>query len=222
MPSPEPHVAPGAAQAPRAAADQPDEHGAEASVRKRQSAPRTLFEAKPPSPFISVVNNGWMMMAAVLVVAYLFATLFPTLGGLLLIGAPLAVLGAVSLAAFQVRKVRLTVTDELVRVSNAKTGRAADRSEVRSAVLVESLARKRFGPRTTDLILLDRDGRCALLLNGNLWPVAILERVIELLPTVPLERIGGRQTPLTLAARYPKILQNTDNSHRFQPKPRMY
>ena len=71
-----------------------------------------------------MVNNGWMMMAAVLVVAYLFATLFPTLGGLLLIGAPLAVLGAGSLAACQVRKVRLTVTDEIVRVSNGKTGMA--------------------------------------------------------------------------------------------------
>ncbi len=183
---------------------------------------RTLLDVRAPSPFVSVLITGWLMIFAVLALAYLFATLFPAIGGLLLIGAPVAVLGAMGIAAFRVSRIRLTVTSEIVRVSDGKNGHAADRSEVRSALLVESLARKRFGRRTTDLILLDRDGRCALLLSGRLWPPAILEQVIALLPTVPLERLEGRQTPLTLAARYPKILQNSDGSHHYQPKPRTY
>jgi hypothetical protein len=133
-----------------------------------------------------------------------------------------AVLGAMAIAAWRVSRIRLTVTDEVVRVSDGKNGQAADRSEVSSALLVESLARKRFGRRTTDLILLDRDGRCALLLSGRLWPEAVLERVIGLLDTVPLTRLEGRHTPQTLAARYPKILQNSDGSHHYQPKPRKY
>lgn len=177
---------------------------------------------RAPSPFVSVLNTGWPMIAIVLAAAYVFATLFPALGGLLLIGAPVAVLGAMSIAAWRVGRVRLAVTTEVVRVSDGKAAKAADRSEVRSAVLVESLARKRFGRRSTDLILLDRDGRCALLLSGSLWPPANLEQVIELLDPVPVMRLEGRQTPLTLAARYPKILQNSDGSHRYQPKPRTY
>jgi hypothetical protein len=180
------------------------------------------LEVRAPSPFVSVLITGWPMIVLVLAGAYLFATLFPAIGGLLLIAAPVAVLGAMGLAAWRASRIRLTVTDEVVRVSDGKTGHAADRSEVRSAVLVESLARKRFGRRTTDLILLDRDGRCALLLSGQLWPPAILEQVIDLMPTVALKRLEGKQTPLTLAARYPKILQNSDGSHRYQPKPRKY
>ena len=62
------------------------------------------------------------------------------------------------------------------------------------------------------MILLDRDGRNALLLSGLLWPPAVLEQVINLMPEVPVERLAGTQTPYTLAARYPKILQNTDGS----------
>ncbi len=188
----------------------------------RSARPRTLLAVRAPSPFVSVLITGWPVIAIVLAASYLFATLFPALGGLLLIGAPVAVLGSMGIAAWRVSRIGLTVTDEVVRVSDGKNGHAADRSEVRSALLVESLARKRFGRRTTDLILLDRDGRCALLLSGSLWPPAILEQVIDLLPTVPLERLEGRQTPLTLAARYPKILQNSDGSHRYQPKPRTY
>ncbi len=183
---------------------------------------RTLLDVRAPSPFVSVLITGWLMIFAVLALSYLFATLFPAIGGLLLIGAPVAVLGAMGIAAFRVSRIRLTVTSEVVRVSDGKNGHAADLSEVRSALLVESLARKRFGRRTADLILLDRDGRCALLLSGQLWPPAILEQVIALLPALPLERLEGRQTPLTLAARYPKILQNSDGSHRYQPKPRTY
>ena len=193
-----------------------------AAVSESGSTRRTLLDVRAPSPFVSVLITGWPMIVVVLALAYLFATLFPVIGGLLLIAAPLAVLGAMAIAAWRIGRIRLSVTDEVVRVSDGRTGHAADRSEVRSAVLVESLARKRFGRRTTDLVLLDREGRCALLLSGSLWPPAVLEQVIALLGSVPLDRVEGRQTPLTLAARYPKILQNSDGSHRFQPKPRMY
>ena len=48
-------------------------------------------------------------------------------------------------------------------------------------MLVARLARRWLEPRTTDLILLDRTGRCALLLSGRLWPPAVLEEVLELI-----------------------------------------
>ena len=81
-----------------------------------------------------------------------------------------------------------------------------------------SLARRRFRARTTDLILLDRDGRTALLLSGTLWPPAVLERVIDTLGPVPVERVTGKQTPASLAARYPRILQTTAGVHQGRPR----
>ena len=78
--------------------------------------------------------------------------------------------------------------------------------------------RRWWSPRTTSLILLDRDGRTALLLSGLLWPPAVLEQVIELMPDVPLERLEGKQSPSSLAARYPMILENTDGSDKGPPR----
>ncbi len=219
--APDPVLGPSADHGEPAAPD-PSREAGRPAANPSGAAHRTELEVRTPSPFVSVLITGWPMIALVLAAAYLFATLFPAIGGLLLIAVPVAVLGAMGLAARRASRIRLTVTDEVVRVSDGKTGHATDRSEVRSAVLVESLVRKRFGRRTTDLILLDRDGRCALLLSGQLWPPAVLEQVIDLLPATPLERLEGKQTPLTLAARYPKILQNSDGSHRYQPKPRTY
>jgi len=155
-----------------------------------------------------VLANGWPTVLLVLVVAYLFAMFFPTLG------APLGVFAALAAATMRARNIRLTVTDEVLRVTSGKDGFATDREHVHSAVLVESFARRRIGIRTTDLILLDQEGRTALLLSGLLWPPATLERVIDLLSGVPVERVEGRQSPESLALRYPKILQRSDGSDR--------
>jgi hypothetical protein len=137
---------------------------------------------------------------------------FPALGGLLLIVTPIAVVAALVAAGMRARKIRLTVTEDVIAVSSGKSGIACDRSHVQSAVLVEDFVRRRLGPRTESLILLDRDGKTALMLYGLLWPPAVLQRVIALMPDVPLERIEGKQTPESLAVRYPNILQNTDGT----------
>ena len=161
-----------------------------------------------------MLANGWPMILLVLVVAYLFAMFFPALGGLLLIGAPLGIFAALAAATMRARNIRLTFTDEVIRVTSGKEGFATDREHVHSAVLVESFARRRIGIRTTDLILLDQQGRTALLLSGLLWPPALLERVLDILAVVPVERVEGRQSPDSLALRYPRILQRTDGSDR--------
>ena len=155
--------------------------------------------------------TSWPVTFAVLLAAYLFALLFPSVGALMLIAAPVAVGGALLLAANAARKIRLTVTEEEVRVANTKAAIACDRSHVVSAVLVESLARRWLEPRTTDLILLDRTGRCALLLSGRLWPPAVLEQVLGLI-TPEIIRLTGKQTPLSLAAKFPHILENMDGT----------
>ncbi len=156
--------------------------------------------------------NSWPLIVGVLLLSYLVAVFFPAIGGLLLIVMPVAVVAALVAGGFRAKKIRLTVTEDMIKVSNGKDGNACDRSHVQSAVLVESFARRRWSPRTETLILLDRDGRNALLLSGFLWPPAVLEEVIDLMPDVPVERLEGTQSPDSLAARYPKILQNTDGN----------
>ena len=173
-----------------------------------------LLDVSTPQPMKAMAFNSWPVIAAVLIASYLVAVLFPAIGGLLLITVPIAVIAALVLGGFQAKKIRLTVTEDMIKVSNGKTGNACDRSHVHSAVLVESFARRKWSPRTTTLILLDRDGRNALLLSGLLWPPAVLDQVIDLMPGVPVERLEGTQSPYTLAARYPKILQNTDGTDK--------
>jgi hypothetical protein len=169
-----------------------------------------LLEVGVPQPMRSMLFNSWPLILLVLAASYLFAVFFPALGGLLLIGTPIAVVAAVVVAGIRARRIRLTVTEDIISVSNGKAGFACQRGQVHSAVLVENFARRKFSPRTETLILLDRDGRTAMLLSGLLWPPAVLEQVLDLMPGTPLERLAGKQSPESLALRYPKILQNTD------------
>jgi hypothetical protein len=169
---------------------------------------------RAPHPVRSVFSTGWPMILLILVVAYLFALFFPALGGLLLIAAPLAVFAAFAAAVLRARNITLWVTDEVIRVTSGKAGNACDREHVEKAVLVEDLAHRRLVPRTEDLILLDRDGRTALLLSGLLWPPAVLEQVIDLIRPVPVERVEGKQTLASLSSRYPRIAQRTEGIHR--------
>jgi len=169
-----------------------------------------LLDVPAPHPVRSMLILGWPMILAVLIPSYLVAILFPVLGALLLIGAPLAVLAAFGVAAIRARKTRLTVTDEVLRVTNGVAEIACARAHVDIAVLVDSLSRRRLAPRTTDLILLDHNGRTVLLLSGLLWPRAVLEQVITVITPAAVERVTGQQTPASLAARFPNILQNAD------------
>ena len=89
---------------------------------------KTLLKVNTPRPTAAVFSTAWPAILLVLVVAFLFAMLFPVLGVLLLVTAPPAVLIAFAVAAFKARKIRLTVTDEVVRVSNGKAGYACDRA----------------------------------------------------------------------------------------------
>jgi hypothetical protein len=171
-----------------------------------------LFDIAAPHPIRSMFVTSWPVIFSVLLIGYLFALLFPSVAALMLFAVPIAVGAALLIAAAAARKIRLTVTDLEVRVANNKAAIACDRSHVVSAVLVESLARRWLEPRTTDLILLDRTGRCALLLSGRLWPPAVLEQVLGLVEPEDIVRVPGKQTPRSLAARFPNILQNMDGT----------
>jgi hypothetical protein len=177
----------------------------------RRPRPKVLLTIAAPHPVRSMFVTSWPVIFSVLLIGYLFALLFPPVGALMLFAVPLAVGAALLIAAAAARKISLTVTDQEVRVANSKAAIACDRSHLVTAVLVESLARRRLEPRTTDLILLDRTGRCALPLSGRLWPPAVLEQVLVLIETDTL-RITGKQTPRSLAARFPNILQNMDGT----------
>lgn len=150
------------------------------------------------------------MILLVLVVVYLFATFFPALGAPLLIAVPAAVVAALAVGAVRTRRIRLVVTDEVVKITNGKTGAACNRSDIHTAVLVERFARRPLSPRTTNVILLDTQGRTLLMLGGLLWPVDVLERVISMVEPAEVVRVPGRQTPKTLAAKYPRILERAD------------
>ena len=109
-------------------------------------------------------------------------------------------------------------------MSNGKAGYACARSHVQSAVLVARFARRVVAPRTTDLILLDRDGRKALLLSGLLWPATVLEQVIDLMPE-PVQRLPGRSPrrhccPLPESCRTPTAAKGTDDSPSTRNRPR--
>ena len=185
----------------------PEESAPDQRVDRDRS--ELLLDVGVPQPMRAMLFNSWPLILAALVLSYLAAMFFPAIGGLLLIGTPIAIVAALVAAGSRAKKIRLRVTDEMMSVSNGKGGFACDRSAVRSAVLVESLARRRFGIRTQSLILLDEQGRTAFMLNGLLWPPAVIDSVIRLMPGVPLERLEGKQSPETLAARYPNILKDT-------------
>lgn len=171
-----------------------------------------LLDVGVPQPMRAIVYNSWQLILLILGVSYFFAVFFPAIGGLLLIATPIAVVAALIVAGTRARKIRLKVTDEVISVSNGKAGFACERSQVQSAVLVESFSRHRFGARTESLVLMDRDGKTAAMLSGLLWPPVVLEEVIDLLPGLPVDRLEGKQTPATLAVKYPNILRNTDGS----------
>ncbi|MET0865926.1 MAG: hypothetical protein ABWZ98_16465 [Nakamurella sp.] len=177
----------------------------------RRPRPTVLLDVAAPHPIRSMFVTSWPVIFSVLLAGYLFALLFPPVAALMLFAVPLAVGGALLVAGNAARKIRLTVTDQQVRVANSKAAIACDRSHVVTAVLVESLARRWLEPRTTDLILLDRTGRCALLLSGRLWPPAVLEQVLGLIEP-EIARVTGKQTPASLAAQFPNILQNMDGT----------
>jgi hypothetical protein len=190
----------------------PDEQAPDRRLGRPRREP--LLVVRAPHAARSVFSTGWPMILLVLVIAYAFATFFPALGGLLLIAAPLAVFGAFCVGVLRARNITLLVTDEVIRVTSGKAGNACDRAELEKAVLVEDLVHRLLVPRTEDLILLDRDGRTALVLSGLLWPPAVIEQVIELLQPLPVERVEGKQTLNSLSARYPRIGQTTAGIHR--------
>ena len=190
----------------------PDDLGPDQRLQGVRRGP--LLDIPAPRPFRALLITGWPPIVLALLVSYLAALFFPLLAGLLLFGVPLAILAALTIGAARARRIHLTVTDELVRVSNGKAEIACARSHVVSAVLVERLARRRLAPATTDLILLERNGRSALLLSGLLWPPEILEQVVAIVAPNAIERVSGKQTPASLEARFPQILQDADGTQR--------
>lgn len=190
----------------------PDDPGPDQRVDRVRNGP--LLDVAAPRPIRAMLITGWPPIVLALLLSYLFAIFFPLLAAPLLIGVPLAVLAAFTIGAARARRIHLTVTDDIVRVSNGKVEIACARAHVVSAVLVDSLKRRRLAPATTDLILLERNGRSTLLLSGLLWPPAILDQVIAIVVPDAVERVSGRQTPSSLAARFPRILDDADGTQR--------
>lgn len=143
-------------------------------------------------------------MLVIVVSALVVGYLFPILAGLLIVGAPLAVLGAFFIATLKARSIRLTITGEVVRVASGKAGTTCDRYAVDRMILVEGLKRRRLTPRAPALILLDASGRAIMLLDGLLWSTGVLEQVAALLAPVPLDR-QSLETSTSLTVKYPGI-----------------
>ena len=180
---------------------------------RRASPGATRYEVAADRPARAVLLSGLPSILAVLVVIYLFATFFPALGALLLIVIPVAVIAALVAGAVRTRRIQLKVTEEVVKVTNGKAGTACLRSDIRTAVVVERFARRPLSPRTTNLVLLNDKGRTLLMLSGLLWPVDVLRRVIDMVEPAEVIEVPGRQTPKTLAGRFPNILE------RAEPEP---
>jgi len=178
--------------------------------RSDPPVPRTakpLFEVNTPRPTAAVFSTAWPVIVLALVGSLLFASLFPALGALLLITAPPAVLVAFAIAALRARSIRLTITDQLVRVSNGKAGYSCHRPEVQSALLVSKMKRRTLAPRTTDLFLLDGDGSSVMLLSGRLWPADLLEQVIDIVAPNAVQRLPGPESLASLQTRFPQMLK---------------
>ncbi len=174
------------------------------------AVPLATMVVSSPQPVRAMWVTGWPLIACVLLSALIVGVFFPLMGLPLLVFTPLAVGGAFLIAAQRAKAIRLEIGKVQVRVSNDKTGLNCQRSDVASAVLVDSFERGPLIPATTDLILLDRAGRSLIVLTGLLWPPAVLDRAIDVLGPLPVERVAGRQTPQSLARRHPKILQRAD------------
>ncbi len=172
----------------------------------------TLLKVNTPRPTPAVFSSAWPAILLVLLASFLFAMLFPSLGVLLLVTAPPAVFIAFAVAAIKARKIRLTVTDEVVKVSNGKAGYACDRSQVRSALLVSKLRRRVLAPRTTDLFLLDGEGSSVMMLSGRLWPPTLLEQVIDIVTPNEVQRLPGPESLASLQTRFPRILKGPGSS----------
>ena len=186
----------------------------ESSPEPRRVGPgATRYEVSADRPARAVLLSGLPSILPVLVVTYLFATFFPALGALLLIVIPVAVVAALVAGAVRTRRIRLMVTEEVVKVTNGKAGTACLRSDIQTAVVVERFARRPLSPRTTNLVLLNDKGRTLLMLGGLLWPVDVLRRVIDVVEPAEVVDVPGRQTPKTLAAKFPRILE------RAEPEP---
>jgi hypothetical protein len=188
-------------------ADVPDEAVPEP---RRAGLGASRYEVSADRPARAVLLSGLPSILLVLVVTYLFATFFPAIGALLLIVIPVAVVAALVAGAVRTRRIRLMVTGEVVKVTNGKAGTACLRSEIQTAVVVERFARRPLSPRTTNLILLNDKGRTLLMLSGLLWPVHVLRRVIDVVEPAEAVDVPGRQTPKTLAARFPRILERAE------------
>ena len=161
-------------------------------------------------PVRAMLISGLPLILLMLFVVYVFAVLFPTIGVLLLITTPLAVIAALAVAGIRARRVHLVVSDELVQVTNGQTGVTCERRYIKTAILVERFARRPLSTRATNLIFLDAQGRTLLMLAGMLWPADVLERVVATVDPADVVRMPGRQTPKTLAARFPRILDRAD------------
>ncbi len=172
----------------------------------------TLLKVNTPRPTGAVFGRAWPVIVLTLLVCFLFASFFPSLGTLLLVTAPPAVLIAFAVAAIKARRIRLTVTDEVVRVSNGKAGYACDRSQVQSALLVSKLRRRVLAPRTTDLFLLDGEGASVMMLSGRLWPPGVLEQVIDIVTPNEVQRLPGPASLTSLQTRFPRILKRPGGS----------
>ena len=146
-------------------------------------------------------------MVIIVVLAVVAGFFFPVLAGLVMIGAPLAVIAAFAVTTIRAHSIRLTVTDEVVRVSSGKSGVTCDRYGIDRLVLVDGLKRRWSTPRSPALIMLDSSGHAIMLLSALLWSAPILERVIDLLAPVPLDRTGP-QTSKSLSALYPNIFRS--------------
>ena len=170
------------------------------------------FKVNTPRPTSAVFSTAWPVILLALAGSYLFATLFPALGALLLVTAPPAVIIAFAIAAIKARNIRLTVTDEVVRVSNGKAGYSCDRTQVQSALLVSKMKRRMLAPRTTDLFLLAGDGNSVMMLSGRLWPADILEQVIEIVAPNAVQRLPGPESLASLQNRFPQLLKGPKGS----------
>jgi len=171
-----------------------------------------LLKVNTPRPTAAVFGSAWPAILLVLVASFLFAVLFPSLGALLLVTAPPAVLIAFGYAAFKARGIRLTITEDAVRVSNGKAGYGCDRSQVQAALLVSKLKRRALAPRTTDLFLLDAAGRSVMMLSGRLWPPAVLEQVLDVIAPGEVHRLPGPESLASLQTRFPRILKGPGSS----------
>ena len=196
-------------------ADVPDEAVPEP---RRAGLGASRYEVSADRPARAVLLSGLPSILLVLVVTYLFATFFPAIGALLLIVIPVAVVAALVAGAVRTRRIRLMVTEEVVKVTNGKAGTACLRSDIQTAVVVERFARRPLSPRTTNLILLNDKGRTLLMLSGLLWPVDVLRRVIDMVEPAEVVDVSGAADAEDAGREVPQD-PGTRGARATQPSP---